>query len=112
MAVCNVCFQVPLGVQLKNEARIIEMCSILDAHNKFVPVHEHTEVFNCQGKEAIVDKSSVVQLLVFGDQLTVERIRGATSLRRTHRKALDSFKGFIPAVADWHARVCLLEVSS
>ena len=35
------------------------------------------------------------------------------SLRRTHKKALDSFKGFVPAVADWHARaqVCLLEVN-
>lgn len=39
------------------------MCDILDAHNKFVPINDHNEVVVCEGKEAIVDKSPVVQLL-------------------------------------------------
>ena len=59
------------------------------------------------GKQGIVDKSKVVQVLLFGDQLTVERVHGAMSLRRSHKNPLE---GFVPAISDWHARVCLLEV--
>lgn len=106
----RILFKVPLGVQLKNEAKVVEMCSILDAHSKFIPIHEQTETVNSGGKQGVVDKSKVVQVLLFGDQLTVERVRGGMSLRRSHRKPLESLKGFIPAVSDWHARMCLLEV--
>lgn len=62
------------------------------------------------GNQGIVDKSKVVQVLLFGDLLTVERVRGAMSLRRSHKNPLESLKGFVPAISDWYARVCLLEV--
>ena len=65
------------------------MCSILDAHNKYIPIHEHIEVMTSNGKQGTVDKSKVIQVILFGDQLTVDRVRGAMSLRRSHQNPLE-----------------------
>ena len=48
---------VPLGIQTKYKAKVTDMCSILDAHNKFIALEEIWEAVNCIGKEAILDKS-------------------------------------------------------
>ena len=53
-------FKVHLGVQLKNEAKVVEMCSILDAHNKFIPIHEQADIVTSCGKQGIVEKSKFV----------------------------------------------------
>jgi len=50
----------------------------------------------------------MVQILLFGDQLTVARARGAARLRDDDTTALHRLEGCYPAVADWHARMCLL----
>ena len=49
---------------------------------------------------------------MFGDQLTVASIRSASVIRcTTDTGALEKFEGFIPAIADWHARANFLDVS-
>ena len=53
----------------------------------------------------------VFKLFLFGDQLTVARIRSASIIRSTtDQGALEKFEGFTPAIADWHARACFLDV--
>ena len=44
-----------------------------------------------------------MQLLLFGDQLTVEQARGTMVLRSLHENSVDRLEGFVPVVADWHA---------
>jgi len=39
-------------------------------------------------------------------------IRGAKVLRSTHFTAAQPLLGFVPVVADWHARLCLVTVCS
>lgn len=77
------------------------MCHILSDLSKYVPSAE-------EGPSTTTTK--VIQLLLFGDQLTVERTRGAKVLRSFHEGAINSLEGFVPAVADWHARTTLVKV--
>ena len=35
---------------------------------------------------------------------------GAAVLREPQNKRLDRLEGFVPAIADWHARMCLVQV--
>ena len=79
--------KVPLGVQLKNEMYLTEMCDVLDSFTKYVPME------------------------VFGDQLTVARVRGASMLRDPQLGKKDTLKAYVPTIADWHTRIILLEVS-
>ena len=77
------------------------MCHIVSDLSKYVPSVNDSE------EESSAVTTSVVQLLFFGDQLTVERARGAMVLRSLHEEAVDRLEGFVPAVADWHARMTL-----
>lgn len=74
------------------------MAQILDALNVYVPVKQMNN-FEAQ-----------VPRIVFGDQLTVARIRGAAILRSSHLAMESKLEGFVPAVSDWHARLCLVTV--
>ena len=80
------------------------MCHIVGDLSKYVPSVNDSE------EEPSAATTSVVQLLFFGDQLTVERARGAMVLRSFHEEAVDRLEGFVPAVADWHARMTLVKV--
>jgi len=102
---------VPLGVILKNENKLKEMAEILDDLGKYVPINRSTEIVDINGKSLNVDKSVFSRRLLFGDQLTVARVRGASVLRSTHITPDDSLNGFVPVVADWHSRLCLVTVS-
>ena len=42
--------------------------------------------------------------------MTVERARGAMVLRSLHENAVNRLEGFVPAIADWHARMTLVKV--
>ena len=64
------------------------MCSILDAHNKFIALEETWEAVNCVEKEVILDKSKVTQILLLGDQLTVGCLHGAVKVCRSYQKLL------------------------
>ena len=50
-------------------------------------------------------------ILYYGDQLTVERMRGAQAVRSNSENGIQQLKGFVPAVADCHAKVSFLGVS-
>ena len=50
-------------------------------------------------------------VLIGGDQLTAERVRGAQSMRQNSTHAAGRLEGYIPVSEDWHAKVCFLQVS-
>lgn len=115
MHTCSNCnnIQVPLGIQFYNEAKISDMCHILDALNYYVPAKKCTKAVVIEGKDYNIDDSRVFPVLLFGDQLTVARVRSSSIIRSTTDSgALDKFAGFSPAIADWHARACFLDVSN
>ena len=76
-------------------------------------VHVQKEVGQVQvGDESYThDRSKVIQIILFGDQLTVARAHSSITLRALHDTTIDQLKGLVPTVADWHARQCLLQVS-
>ena len=51
------------------------------------------------------------RILCYGDQLTVERIRGAQAVRLNSENGIMQLRGFFPAVTNWHAKVSFLGVS-
>ena len=53
----------------------------------------------------------VILLLFYGDQITVERTRGTMVLQSLYDLSLSRLEGFVPAVANWHARMTLVKVS-
>ena len=90
--------KVPLGIQLKNEAKLEHMAEILDGLNDYVPIQQH-------------DGVTLVPRIVFGDQLTVARVGGAAILRSPEVKEENQLKQFVGVVSDWHARLCLMTVT-
>ena len=72
------------------------MAEILDALNAYVPTK---------------NPEAQIPIIVFGDQLTAARIRSAAILRSSHLTAEAKLEGFVEAVSDWHARLCLVTVS-
>ena len=95
---------------LKNETKLKEMTEVLDNLSNYVPVHMATKTVTVEGKNYTVDDSRLIRILMFGDQLTAAHARGAIALRDDDTSALHRLEGFVPAVADWHARMCLLQV--
>ena len=73
---------VPLGVELKNEAYLVDMTQIMDSSNHYVPLEE----VNVDGKEYTYDSSRLMQILLFGDKLTVARARGASTFHGPERR--------------------------
>ena len=87
------------------------MTEILDDLDKYVPINQATEIIAINGRSFNVDKSAISQCLLFGEQLTVAHVCGASVLHSTHLTADQTLQGFLPVVADWHARLCLVTVS-
>ena len=85
-------------------------CDVLDSFNKYVPMEVHTNSVEVKGNTYIYDNSKMIQLLFFGDQLTVARAWGASMLRDPQVGKKDTLKAFVPTISDWHTRICLLEV--
>ena len=50
-------------------------------------------------------------LCIGGDQKTASRIKGCQRIRSNAERGKDQLKGFVPVIEDWHAKMCLLEVS-
>ena len=95
---------------LKNETHLKDMTKIMDNLSKYVPVHVANKTVTVEGNACSIDDSRMVQILLFGDQLTTARARGAIALRDDDTSALHQLEGIVPCVADWHARMCLLQV--
>jgi len=81
-------------VQLKNEAYLVDMAEIMDGFTQYVPSEKISKNINIDGKEYIYDDSKLMQILFFGDQLTVARARGASTLREPQKMCLDCLEGF------------------
>lgn len=88
-----------------------EMVDILDDHHDYVPCSSSTIEIDVTGDLEIVQFDSFHQIVYFGDQLTVERMRGAQGARCNSEHGIQQLKGFVPAVTDWHAKVSFLDVS-
>ena len=103
--------QVPLGVQLHNENKLNEMAQILVALNKYVPT-ENTEVsMEVNGTTYVQQEARVWLRIIFGDQPTSARVRGAVALCCFHKTSLTRLDGYVAATRDWHAELCLVTVS-
>lgn len=101
----------PLGVQLHNENKLNEMTQILLALNKYVPSKTVETTADVDGETLAQEETQLGPRLIFGDQLTSARIRGATALRCFHKTSLTRLEGYIPVTSDWHARLCYVTVS-
>ena len=97
-------------MQIKNENNLSDMCDIMGSFNPYIPAQISADVVTVNGKDHVYDSTKLMKILFFGDQLTAARARGAAILREPQKQKLDRLEGFIPAIADWHARMCLLQV--
>lgn len=98
----------------KSETKTEDMIDILTELQKYVPVQSTTKVCThpTTGDEIEYTEDVFHHILFGGDQLTLERIRGAKNTRANSNRQKDKFMGFIPVVEDWHAQVMLLTVSA
>ena len=97
---------------MKNENKTDEIVDILTHLQQYVPkVESHTvvKVPNTEKHEVMVTER-LHHLLIGGDQLTAERVRGAQSMRQNSTHAMGRLEGYIPVSEDWHAKVCFLQV--
>ena len=83
------------------------MAEILDELNMYVPMFPYTSV---QEDGEVEHHIEPIARLLFGNQLTVARVRGAAILRSLHVFEPNQLGGFVACVSDWHARLCLVTV--
>ena len=97
---------------MKNENKTDEMVDIRSHLHQYVPMRIETKVINVPDTEVSEELQSenLHHLIIGGDQLTAERIRGAQSMRKNSTHASGRLEGFIPVSEDWHAKVCFLQV--
>jgi hypothetical protein len=89
---CKKSNTVCLGVIPRNENKIDEMTLILQDLQRYIP------------------HNRPVQIAFGGDQLTVERVRVCTDLRKHSFERNEQLGCFFPFAGDWHAEVTLLQV--
>ena len=86
-----------------NENKLDEMCKILEHLDKYVPSVDTTFSVELPDGDQIVHEDVVQRrLLIFGDQLTSARIRGAQAIHSYHDRQYDQLLGFTIATSDWH----------
>ena len=95
---------------MKNEIYLTDMAHILESFNQYVPSELCSHHMTINGQDYEYDNSKLIQLLIFGDQLTAAKARSAAVLREPQRRKLERLEGFVPCVADWHSRMCFLRV--
>ena len=101
-----------MGVLLHDENKLKEMVQILLCLNKYVPVVHTEHTLEVNGTQVTQPVTELWPRMLFGDQLTVARVRGAAALRSWHKTTLDRLEGHVPTTSDWHARLCLVTVSA
>ena len=87
---------------MKNENKTDEIVDILTHLQQYVPkVESHTvvKVPNTEKHEVMVTER-LHHLLIGGDQLTAERVRGAQSMRQNSTHAMGRLEGYIPVSED------------
>ena len=102
----------PLGVLPKNENVNEEMVDIMDHLHQYVPVHRSTDRITVPSSdeeiEVVTDQLNSV--IFGGDQLTVARARGAQKIQMNTKTSTERLLKLVPAIEDWHSKVCLLGV--
>ena len=93
---------VSLGVINKSENVTWEMVKIMEELQNCVPCFKKTS--------GSVVCRTFRKTLFIGDQLTCERARGAQKSVQSEVLPEDQLRGLVPATADWHAKMCFLQV--
>ena len=86
------------------------MIRILEELQKYIP----SKLIDIQEKipgSDLTEEKTFVTTLVGGDYLSAVRARGAMLIRGISELQEHGLKGFLPVSEDWHAKVCLMEVS-
>ena len=89
------------------------MIYIMEHLHKYVPTSTETVQIDLPKSNDKIDltKTSFHTLLFGGDQLTAKRARGSQMIRSNSINSSEQINGLLPIPEDWHARLCLLEVS-
>lgn len=99
---------------MKNENKMEDMVDILTHMHQYVPFHADTKTLEVLGAEGLEEVQLQVErlhhLLIGGDQVTAERVKGAQTLPKNSTHAVGRLEGFVPVSEDWHAKVCYLQV--
>ena len=95
----------------KNEQYTKNMIEIMDEMQQYVPSIQRTSTVAAGDKEYQVEQDVVHPLLFGGDQLTVKNARAAQTAKSAEPLSLGRLEGLVPVFEDWHARLCLLNVS-
>ena len=76
------------------------MAEILDGLGAYIP------------EKCLFDVGEIYKIrrVIYGDQLTVARIRGAVTLRSSDIVETKQLNGFTEVISDWHTRLCLVTV--
>lgn len=100
---------------MKNEMEYTDMIDILEHVNTYVPTQSMITTAAYPnpliGSPVPIKHQLIHPLLFGGDQLTVARARGAKQIRKNSLNPSQKLEGLIPIAEDWHAKVCLLQVS-
>ena len=94
----------------KNETRYEDMVEILEEYKAYIPSKSVTLQEPIPDSDITEDRE-YVKTLLGGDYLSVAHARGAQHIRRTAEMEKYRLDGMLPVAEDWHAKVCLLEVS-
>ena len=88
------------------------MVDIMAHLQQYVPTHSTESLINDPetDEEVPVTMDNFHYILFGGDQLTVERARGAKKERNNENRGKDRLEGLLPVIEDWHAKVCFLKV--
>lgn len=105
-------FQVPLGILLKSEIHMDEMIDILKHVQRYVPTVTSQEQVVVSNDEVTVITDSFHKILLGGDQLTAARIRSSQRIVKNSERGLDRLEGLTAVIEDWHAKQCMMQVSS
>ena len=99
---------------MRNENKVDEMVCILDELHQYVPTtRKEMEVFVPNETEPdVLEVDTFHQILLGGDQLTVARSVSAQAVRQNSENGRTKLQGFEPAIEDWHAKMCFMEVLS
>lgn len=101
-----------LGIRLRDETRLDQMCLILEELHVYVPDVVSTLSFVADGGE--VDSYADYELFQVpfgGDQRTATRSRGARDLRSNDETSKKSLEGLLSVIEDWHGCQTLVKVN-
>ena len=88
------------------------MVDILLDHHQYIPSSCANVMVDVPGQsEEEMRLDCFHKVLYFGDQLTLERIRGAQAVRSNSENGTERLEGIVPAITDWHAKASFLGVS-